>query len=78
MDLLALFGLLAVTAMLVIDLLPNALVTKHIDLLPRDQVFRFQRCSRPEERSHDTKNQREKFNNQAGSLPCPSPRLRRI
>src|ERR1019366_5929237 len=32
---------------------------KHIDLLPQDQDFCFQRCSRLEERSQDAENQLE-------------------
>src|SRR5258708_24611314 len=34
---------------------------KHIDLLPQDQVFRFQRCSRIEARSQDTADQLEQI-----------------
>src|SRR5258708_9361392 len=48
---------------------------KHIDLLPQDQVFRFQRCSRLEARSQDTENQLEQIGHQDASLrrpPAPS------
>ena len=38
---------------------PEGAPAKHIDLLPQDQVFRFQLCSRPNERSQDAKNQLE-------------------
>src|ERR1019366_2306145 len=41
---------------------------KHIDLLPQDQDFCFQLCSRPEERSQDAENQLEKILHQAVSL----------
>ena len=44
---------------------------KHIDLLPQDQVFRFQRCSRLEARSQDTENQPEQIGHQDASLRCP-------
>ena len=42
---------------------------KHIDLLPQDQVFRFQRCSRLEARSQDTENQLEQIVHQMANLP---------
>src|SRR5258706_15041285 len=58
---------------------------KHIDLLPQDQVFRFQRCSRLEARSQDTEYQLEQIGHQDASLRRPlaasTPnrmRLRRI
>jgi hypothetical protein len=44
---------------------------KHIDLLPQDQVLRFQRCSRLEARSHDTENQLEQIGHQDASLRRP-------
>ena len=44
---------------------------KHIDLLPQDQVFRFQRCSRLEAQSHDTENQLEQIGHQDASLRRP-------
>jgi hypothetical protein len=44
---------------------------KHIDLLPQDQVFRFQRCSRLEARSQDTENQPEQIGHQDASLRRP-------
>src|SRR5258708_4726683 len=44
---------------------------KHIDLLPQDQVFRFQRCSRLEARSQDTENQLEQIGHQDASLRRP-------
>src|SRR6202790_2438472 len=44
---------------------------KHIDLLPQDQVFRFQRCSRLEARSQDTENQLEQIGHQGASLRRP-------
>jgi hypothetical protein len=34
---------------------------KHIDLLPQDQIFHFQLCSRPKERSQEAKNQLEQI-----------------
>src|ERR1022692_3934961 len=34
---------------------------KHIDLLPQDQIFHFQLCSRLEERSQEAKNQLEQI-----------------
>ena len=46
---------------------------KHVDLLPQDQIFRFQLGSRPEERSQDAKNQLEQISHQAASLPRPFP-----
>src|ERR1700751_3933478 len=44
---------------------------KHIDLLPQDQVFRFQRCSRLDARSQDTENQFEQIGHQDASLRRP-------
>src|SRR5258708_20683647 len=44
---------------------------KHIDLLPQDQVFRFQRCSRLEARSQDSENQLEQIGHQDASLRRP-------
>src|SRR5260221_200354 len=44
---------------------------KHIDLLPQDQVFRFQRCSCLEARSQDTENQLEQIGHQDASLRRP-------
>src|SRR6202040_3936678 len=44
---------------------------KHIELLPQDQVFRFQRCSRLEARSQDTENQLEQIGHQDASLRRP-------
>src|SRR5260370_32489541 len=44
---------------------------KHIELLPQDQVFRFQRCSRLEARSQDTENQLEQIAHQDASIRCP-------
>ena len=44
---------------------------KHIDLLPQEQVFRFQRCSRLEARSQDTENQLEQVGQQDASLRRP-------
>src|SRR6202035_4583577 len=44
---------------------------KHIALLPQDQVFRFQRCSRLEARSQDTENQAEQIGHQDASLRRP-------
>src|SRR5258706_14013750 len=44
---------------------------KHIDLLPQDQAFRFQRCSRLEARSQDTENQPEQIGHQDASLRRP-------
>src|SRR3990170_2328422 len=44
---------------------------KHVDLLPQDQIFRLQPCSRPKERSQDAKNQLEQISHQAASLPRP-------
>ena len=41
---------------------------KHIDLLPQDQDFCFQFCSRLKERSQDAKNQLEQISHQAASL----------
>src|ERR1700760_3835162 len=41
---------------------------KHIDLLPQDQVFRLQRCSRLEARSQDTENPLEQIGHQDASL----------
>jgi hypothetical protein len=51
---------------------------KHVDLMPQDQIFRLQLCSRPEERSQDAKNQLEQISYQAASLPHLFLRLRRI
>ena len=42
---------------------------KHIDLLPQDQDFCFQRCSRPKERSQDAENQLEQILHQVANLP---------
>src|SRR5258708_30110044 len=44
---------------------------KYIELLPQDQVFRFQRCSRLEARSQDTENQLEQIGHQDASLRRP-------
>src|ERR1700722_14602791 len=44
---------------------------KHIDLLPQDQVFRFQRCSRLEARSQDNENQPEQIGHQDGGFTPP-------
>src|ERR1700704_4002187 len=44
---------------------------KHIELLPQDQVFRFQRCSRLEARGQDTENQLEQIGHQDASLRRP-------
>ena len=44
---------------------------KHIDLLPQDQVFSLQRCSRLEARSQDTENQLEQIGHQDASLRRP-------
>ncbi len=44
---------------------------KYIDLLPQDQVFRFQRCSCLEARSQDTENQLEQIGYQDASLRRP-------
>src|SRR6202140_4771120 len=44
---------------------------KHIDLLPQDQVFRFQRCSRLEAQSQDSENQLEQIGHQDASLRRP-------
>ena len=44
---------------------------KNIDLLPQDQVFRFQRCSRLEAPSQDTENKLEHVGNQDASLRRP-------
>src|SRR5450631_2465340 len=43
--------------------------SEHIDLLPQDQDFCFQRCSRLEERSHDAENQLEQILHQDANLP---------
>src|SRR5450830_1380573 len=42
---------------------------KHIDLLPQDQDFCFQLCSRLEERSQDAENQFEQILHQVANLP---------
>jgi hypothetical protein len=42
---------------------------KHINLLPQDEDFCFQLCSRLEERSQDPENQLEQIGHQAASLP---------
>ena len=42
---------------------------KHIDLLPQDQDFRLQLCSRLEERSQDAENQLEQILHQVANLP---------
>src|SRR5664279_2244225 len=42
---------------------------KHIDLLPQDQDFCFQRCSRLEERSQDAENKLEQILHQVANLP---------
>jgi hypothetical protein len=44
---------------------------KHIDLLPQDQVFRFQRCSRLEARNQGTEDQLEQIGHQDASLSRP-------
>src|SRR4030081_552888 len=44
---------------------------KHIELLPQDQVFRFQRCSRLEARGQDTEYQLEQIGHQDASLRRP-------
>ena len=41
---------------------------KHVNLLPQDQIFRLQLCSRPKERSQHAENQLEKILHQAVSL----------
>jgi hypothetical protein len=46
---------------------------RHVDLLPQDQIFRLQPCSRPEELSQDAKNQLEQISHQVASLPRPFP-----
>ena len=46
---------------------------KHIDLLPQDQDFCCQLCSRLEERSQDAENQLERIGHQAVNLPRPLP-----
>src|SRR5450631_1008716 len=43
--------------------------SEHIDLLPQDQDFCFQRCSRLEERSQDAENQLEQVLHQIANLP---------
>ena len=50
---------------------PRCPPAKHIDLLPQDQDFCLQLCSRLQERSHDAKNQFEQFGHQGASLPRP-------
>jgi hypothetical protein len=52
--------------------------SKHIDLLPQHQDFRFQLCSQPKERSQDANNQLEHISHQAQAYPVRSLRLRRI
>jgi hypothetical protein len=56
----------------------RCLPAKHIDLLPQDQIFRLQLCSRPTERSQDAKEQLEQISHQAQAYPVRSRRLRRI
>src|ERR1019366_677868 len=46
---------------------------KHVDLLPQDQIFRLQLCSRPEERSQHAKNQLEQISHRVARLPRPFP-----
>jgi hypothetical protein len=46
---------------------------EHVDLLPQDQIFRLQLCSRPKERSQGAKEQLEQISYQAASLPRPFP-----
>ena len=41
---------------------------KHVNLLPQDQIFRLQLCSRPKERSQHAENQFEQILHQAASL----------
>src|SRR3979490_455825 len=50
---------------------------KHIELLPQDQVFRFQRCSRLEARRQDTEYQLEQIDHQ-DAYAVRLLRLRRI
>src|ERR1019366_6913383 len=47
----------------------RCLPAKHIDLLPQDQDFCFQLCSRLEERSQDAENQLEQILHQVANLP---------
>src|ERR1019366_3579958 len=42
---------------------------KHVNLLPQDQIFRLQLCSRLEERSQDAENQLEQILHQVANLP---------
>jgi ribonuclease BN (tRNA processing enzyme) len=51
---------------------------KHIELLPQDQVFRFQRCSCLEARSQDTENQLQQIGHQDASLRRPLAASTRI
>src|SRR6476619_4924918 len=51
---------------------------KHIDLLPQDQVFRFQRCSRLEARRQDTEDQLEQIGHRMRAYAVRLLRLRRI
>jgi hypothetical protein len=46
---------------------------KHVNLLPQNQILRFQPCPRPKERSHDAKNQLEQISHQAASFARPFP-----
>src|SRR5471032_2313692 len=52
---------------------PRRPPAKHIDLLPQDQDFCCQLCSRLEERSQDAENQLERIGHQAVNLPRPLP-----
>src|SRR5476649_85364 len=52
---------------------PRRPPAKHIDLLPQDQDFCCQLCSRLEERSQDVENQIEQIGHQAANLPRPLP-----
>jgi hypothetical protein len=53
---------------------------KNVDLLPQDQIFRFYRGSRPNERSQEAKNQLEQIGHQVASLSrsFPASTLNRI
>src|ERR1019366_980583 len=42
---------------------------KHVNLLPQDQIFRLQLCSRLEERSQYAENQLEQILHQVANLP---------
>jgi hypothetical protein len=51
---------------------------KHIDLLPQDQDFCLQLCSRLEERSYYAENQLEQVLHQVANLPVCTENLIRI